>query len=512
MKSSRARAWFSITSDVTLAAKTDVAADGQRAAVIDIGSNSVRLVVFEAATRAPLPVFNERVLCGLGRNLAAGGELAPEAAAQAHIAIGRFATLCRRMAIEAPIVVATAAVREAADGEAFVAEVAERTGLEVRVLSGRQEAEAAAAGVRAAFPGATGVMGDLGGGSLELVDLNAEGGGEGITLPLGPLRMTAGSAQTIDAALAQAPWLAGRGGDFHAVGGTWRALARIHMAQTRYAMRVVHHYAVLRAEAESFSAMMAGLGPDSLAGIPSINRARLAALPAAALVLNRLLLRLAPGKVLFSAWGLREGLLHQQLAPEHQGRDPLIAGCRAFSRGTSRQATLGGAFGDELAAWMEPLFAGESVAEKRLRLAACLLSDIAWRSHPDYRAGRAVEGTLYAPFTGLDHAGRGFLALAVNARYGGAGDRIAGTARALVDDDEARRAERVGLALRLAQTYSGGLPGLGRRQPPRDQGTPGSPSRCRRAIGRCSTTPSSAASWLLAEACGLEAVVGEGDR
>ncbi len=434
-----------------------------RAAVIDIGSNSVRLVVFEGATRAPLPVFNERVLCGLGRNLASAGDLAPEAAAQAHTAIDRYATLCRRMAIEAPIVVATAAVREAANGEAFVAEVAERTGLDVRVLSGRQEAEAAAAGVAAAFPGAAGVMGDLGGGSLELVGLGGHGAeaadvvGEGITLPLGPLRLAGGSAEAVDAALAEASWLAGRGGDFYAVGGTWRALARIHMAQTRYPLRVVHHYALARAEAQTFSEMMAGLGPDSLAGIPSINRARLAALPAAALVLNRLLTRIQPRNLLISAWGLREGLLFQQLPPERQGRDPLIESCRAFARQTSRDATLGGTFGDELAAWMAPLFDGENSAEKRLRLAACLLSDVAWRAHPDYRAERAVEGTLYAPFTGIDHPGRGFLALAVNARYAGDASR---TARALVDEDQARRAERVGLALRLAQTYSGGLPGL----------------------------------------------------
>ncbi len=434
-----------------------------RAAVIDIGSNSVRLVVFEGATRAPLPVFNERVLCGLGRNLASAGDLAPEAATQAHAAIARFATLCRRMAIEAPIVVATAAVREAADGEAFVAEVAERTGLGVRVLSGRQEAEAAAAGVVAAFPGAAGVMGDLGGGSLELVGLDgagagaAAGAGQGITLPLGPLRLANRSASAVDAALAEAPWLSGRGADFYAVGGTWRSLARIHMAQTRYPLRVVHHYALARPEAEAFSKMMAGLGPESLAGIPSINRARLAALPAAALVLNRLLLRVQPDNLVFSAWGLREGLLYQQLPAERQGRDPLIESCRAFARQTSRDATLGGAFGDELAAWMAPLFGGESAAQQRLRLAACLLSDVAWRSHPDYRAGRAVEGTLFAPFTGIDHGGRGFLALAVNARYGGDDNRIA---RALVDEDQARRAHRVGLALRLAQTYSGGLPGL----------------------------------------------------
>src|SRR5215470_10897185 len=223
-----------------------------RIGVIDLGSNSIRLVIYERLSRSPAPIFNERVLCGLGRGLQRSGKLSPEGTSRALDNLARFMLLARHMGVSRLDLLATAAVRDASDGAAFVAEASRRCHAAIRVLSGQEEARLSALGVLSGMPEADGVMGDLGGGSLELVALNRGEIGEQATLPLGPLRiMELGEGEpkrargAVDAALAGLLWLESCAGRvFYAVGGAWRAIARIHIEQSRYPLHVIHHYRV----------------------------------------------------------------------------------------------------------------------------------------------------------------------------------------------------------------------------------------------------------------------------
>ncbi|WP_029008125.1 Ppx/GppA family phosphatase [Azospirillum halopraeferens] len=436
----------------------------ERVAVIDIGSNSIRLVVYDGLKRSPLPVFNEKVLCGLGRGVEKTGRLNPAGVTQALQNLRRFEQLARGMRVGRLDVIATAAVRDAEDGADFVTAVRDTTGLAVRVISGEEEARTAAMGVLSGTPGADGLVGDLGGGSLELVSLDHGVIGRQVTLPLGPLRLmeasggrSNGLTRTIDQHFARLDWLeAVRGRPFHPVGGSWRALAKLHMEQTGHPLHIIHHYCVPGDEAREFAALLARQSKSSLEKMTSGSRRRIDTLPYAALVLERLLRAVGPSQVVFSAYGLREGHLYGLLPPDLQQQDPLLTASADWSQRFGR-------FGDAalLVSWTGGLFAGEDQPAQRLRHAACLLSDLGWAEHPDYRADHAFLRILRFPFPGIDHGERAFLALAVYARYAGTldGATVAG-ARALVSEAQAMKAHVLGLALRLAHTLTGGAAAL----------------------------------------------------
>lgn len=436
-----------------------------RVGVIDIGSNSVRLVVYEGGGRDPDTLFNEKVLCGLGRHLGSTGRLDPDGATLALSTLDRFAALSRVMGIGLLDVVATAAVRDAADGPAFVAEVQARTGVRVRVLTGTEEASLAAEGVLSAIPDAAGLVGDLGGGSLELVHVGSGAVGEQATLPLGPLRLqdAAGgdrgrAMSIIDGCIESLPWVgAMRGQTFYAVGGAWRSLARIHMAHTSYPLRVLHNYRIERGHVRDLSRVISNLSRESLERMSGLSRRRLDALPLAALVLDRVLKAARPDFVVFSAFGLREGLLYRQMPEAVRRLDPLIETARTMGARLGRFAEHGG----ELTAWTTPLFQTETPVDARLRHATSHLSDIGWRGHPDYRAQQIFFELLRGHFVGVDHRGRAMIALAMYHRYDGEPDAgVVRQAGALLDEVDATYARALGLALRLGHTLSGGTPGV----------------------------------------------------
>jgi exopolyphosphatase/guanosine-5'-triphosphate,3'-diphosphate pyrophosphatase len=444
------------------ARRTRKAASGRRA-VIDIGSNSIRLVVYQDGGRAPLQLFNEKVLCGLGRGLAATGQLAPEGVGMALANLARFKSLVQAMDVKAVDVVATAAVRDARNGAAFVADIQRRTGFKARILSGADEARLSALGVVSGIPDAFGVMGDLGGGSLELVEVEGGKLGRHATLPLGPLRLMEQAdgnlrrgRAIVERHLDGLVWLRHlKGRSFYAVGGAWRMLARILMEHQHYPLHIIHNYRVTAAEARLFLERFEKLSRDELKKLPYVSRRRGDSLPWAALVMNRLFEVAPPRHLIFSAFGLREGCLFDQLSAREQARDPLIAGCLATAQGGRFASSA-----EELFAFIAPLMRNAATPARLVR-AACLLSDIAWTDHPDYRAEHGCRRVLTLPLVGLDHAGRAFLAVAVATRYGGdvQGDLI-DTARALLDPATLRAAQVVGLALRLGFTLSGGAPGV----------------------------------------------------
>ena len=432
---------------------------------MDIGSNSIRLVVFEGLRRAPSPMFNERILCGLGRSLHDTGRLDPAGVDRALRSIERFGVLLRAMGVERFDAVATAAVRDAADGGAFVAEVERRCGFRVRVLSGAEEAEMAALGVLSGAPDADGAVGDLGGGSLELVHLVDGEVAEQATLPLGPLNLLAASGgqrkrarRIVDEALAGLPWLAKiRGRTFYAVGGNWRALAHVQMAHSGYPLHIVHHYRPHRGDLAKVADLISRQSRGSLKGIRGVSSRRLDLLPLAALVMDRLLTAAAPCAVVFSADGLREGLAFSGLGERGRDEDPLLSAAGEMNARTAR-------FPDhapELLKWTENLFVEERAPERRLRHAACLLSDVGWRVHPDYRADQASTEVLHARTLHVNHPERVFLALAVFGRY--SSRERSGELRAvesLLDGETAGRARILGAAVRLGETLCGGVPGV----------------------------------------------------
>ena len=426
--------------------------------MIDIGSNSIRLVVFERQARCLLQVFNEKVMSGLGRGFDETGRLNPEGVASALTNLPRFVAIATAMGVTDLIPFATAAVRDAADGPAFLRELRERAGLEVRLLSGDDEARLSALGVASAVPGTDGIVGDLGGGSLELVSVQGMTMSHHESLPLGAFRlMRDGKAKaetiiaSIDRQLDRLPWLDGfKGRTFYPVGGTWRAFARAHMERVTYPLHVIHHYAIDGADAAETAALLGRLGRKSkIKGAP---KRRLEALPYGALVLSRLLLRLAPPQVVFSAYGLREGHLLSLLSPDLRLQDPLLAAAEDW---TTRFGRLSDP--SQLFAWTAGLFAGEDDAAQRLRQAACTLSDVGWVDHPDYRAEHAFLRILRFPFPAVDHAERAFLALCGYARYAGVNDGpLTIGARSLLSEAQATKALVLGLALRLAHTLTGG--------------------------------------------------------
>ncbi|MDD2877983.1 MAG: Ppx/GppA family phosphatase [Acidiphilium sp.] len=437
-----------------------------RRAVVDLGSNSVRLVVFQGESRNPLQIFNEKAVLRLARGLIATGNLDAASMDEAITVVRRYGAIARAMHAYPFEALATSAVRDAANGPEFVARLEAATpGLDVITLTGEEEARLSAEGVLCGIPGADGILADLGGGSLEVVRLAAGSIGAAATMPVGVIRLAerAGGnparAKTIVAdELAAIPFLPeGTGGDLYVSGGAFRALARIHIAQTGYPLAMVHHYTIGRDEARDLSAVIGDAGRKLIERMPGVARKRIDDLPYAAIILRRLLRATGAARVVFSANGLREGWFLRQLPPETRGQDPLVAAGRDLTAGLLRDPNVP----DALIAWTTPLFPTETNAQRRLREGACWFSDIGNHEHPEYRAEQAFLRVLRQTGVGLDHHARAFLALTLALRYEAPPDSLfLAPARALLDMAAARRAETLGIALRLAYTLSAGTPAL----------------------------------------------------
>ena len=439
----------------------------RRSAVVDLGSNSVRLVIFEGDGRNPVAIFNEKAVLRLGRGLQQTGRLNEEGVGQALTVMSRYAAIGRAMGAAPFEVLATAAVRDASNGAAFVAALhANLPDLTVRVLSGQEEAGLSAAGLLCGIPAADGTLADIGGGSLEVVQLSSGGVRAAQTLKLGVLRLSdrAGGdvvrARAIaEADLAGVDWLAqGAGRDLYLVGGAWRALARIHMEQTGYPLAIVHHYTVGREEARDLCGVIGSASRRTLERLPGVSRRRVDDMPFAAVVLRRLLRATDARRVVFSANGLREGWFMQTVASA-AGReeDPVLAAAQDMAARYGRDAALP----PGLVAWTGALFDGEAEEARRLRHAACWMSDIGSQEHPEYRSEQAFNRVLRQPGIALDHHARAFLAMTIALRYEAEPETVyLNAARMLLDMSTLRRAEILGTALRLAYTLSGGTAAL----------------------------------------------------
>ncbi len=440
-------------------------------AVIDIGSNSVRLVVYEALARSLITVFNEKALCGLGREVQSTGLLATDAVDKALTALRRFRALIRVMKVGRVYAIATAACRDASNGPDFIAAAERICGVSIEILSGPREAKLSALGVISGVHKPDGIVGDLGGGSLELIDVRGNQVRKGVTLPLGSLALQDASQKSLkkaekiakDALIGVLPLKAARGRSFYAVGGTWRALARIHIAQSGYQLKVMHGYAIPAAEALRFARRLRALvATNQLADIELVADARRPLLAYAALVLEHVIEAAKPKMIVFSTYGVREGLLFEQLPAAERAKDGLICAAQDLNRLLSRSAR----HAEELIDWTDRLFriakVREAEGERRLRHAACLMSDIGWRVHPDHRGEQTLSLITNGNFGDVTHQERAFMALSVFYRYAGFSEQNEPptAVRELVTQAMDERARLLGAAFRVAHLISAARPGV----------------------------------------------------
>ena len=431
--------------------------------IIDIGSNSVRFVAYGGTARVPSHLFNEKVTAALGRGIERDGMLDEASSKRALAAIARYHQLGKDMGLRTMHTVATAAVREASNGAAFLKQVA-ALGLKPRVLPGEEEAQLAGLGVLSAMPEARGVVADLGGGSLELIVVEDGKTGAGVSLPLGVLRVAATpnrkriATQIADGIKGTALDASLKTSSLHLVGGSFRALARLDLHEVGHPLPIVHGHKLTEARVAALEQIIATTTPAELKERSGLNANRLGALPAATMILDALIDVFAPGEVIVSSFGLREGLLYRALDAATKAQDPLIAAALEVGDRLGR-------FGDHGAtidAWIDPLFPDDDPPALRLRLAACLMSDFAWNAHPDFRAERAVDLALHGNWVGIDGHGRAVLGRTLCAAFGGdkAFDR---KVAALLDSREEERCAAWGKAIRLAQRLSGGTEATLRR-------------------------------------------------
>jgi exopolyphosphatase/guanosine-5'-triphosphate,3'-diphosphate pyrophosphatase len=433
-----------------------------RVGVIDVGSNSVRLIVFDGAARSPAYFYNEKVMCGLGRNMGETGHLHPAGRARALAAIKRFVRLAEGMNIPPLTAVATAAVRNATDGQDFKEEVERATGLNIYVIDGEEEARLSAQGVLLGWPTASGLVCDIGGSSMELAVVKDGEVGTCVTSALGPLRLKtlkggrAARREEIDATLEKLVEQIGKSKRLYLVGGSWRAIAKLNMTRVQYPLGVLHDYRMAPKSVRNTLDWLKAHKLDEIRQPARLSSDRISLVPVAGEVLRRLMVHFGVQEIVVSSYGIREGMLFEQMPERLRRRDPLIEACR-FDE--AQNARLPG-FGRTMYDFIEPLFRSTRT-QKKLIKAACLLHDVSWRAHPDYRAEVCFDKATRGNMGGIDHKGRVFLGLALLHRYRNAraGNRIE-PMLGLLSERERKDAEVLGKAMRFGAMFSVAAPEL----------------------------------------------------
>lgn len=444
--------WENIDSDIFKKAKNSHLS---RVGVIDIGSNSVRLVVFDGAARSPAYFFNEKVMCGLGFDLENSGYLNANAKERALKAIIRFVHLCKRMNVSSLNAVATAAVREAKDGQSFAFQIEAETGLEVRIVSDKEEAFLSTQGVLLGWPDAEGIVCDLGGGSMELARLNKGDIHNCLSAPIGVLKLMSmeGTQKRKEALIRDvikdlSVKMGSKGKRLYLVGGTFRIFARLDMERKNYPLLVLHEYRMQKhdvfecakwIEQQNFSAFKT-----------HISETRLALIPITVKILKMLVSCFEPNEICISSYGIREGVLYESMPQKMRKLDPLIEASKFFENQSARLPGLG----MQLYDFVEPLASKICTQKMRIVKAACLLHDVSWRAHPDYRAMVCFENVTRANLGGLTHEERVFLGLALLYRYKNQSITRFDELIAILSPQAQREAEILGKALRFGSMFA----------------------------------------------------------
>lgn len=431
-------------------------------AVIDIGSNSVRMVVYHAPARVPVPLFNEKYYCGLGKGLATSGFLNPEGVTLAKKAIGRFIVMAKRLAVSDLKIIATAAVRDARNGAHFVRDLEVSMGIEIDVISGEREAELAAKGALASMYKPIGITADMGGGSIELAYISRDHIEKQSSFELGTLRLVDDTHNNATAMhdlirreMSQISWLESvHAKTIYAIGGSFRGIAKMHMKKTNYPLPILHEYRLSRKAIESMARTLKSLSTDDIAGLPGVPEERAITILPAVLMLHQIMQFSHAEHVVFSVTGIREGLIYDQLPPDLQRQDPLIASAYDLASLAGRK----GAYAKELFDWMQPLFTHESQSHQRLRMALCVLSELAWTVDPNFRSEWAFLRVVQSAMKGLTHRERVMLGTALYHRYQTKW-KLDRPEIKLLDEHDRLWARCVGTAASLAFHLSGGKHG-----------------------------------------------------
>jgi len=437
--------------------------------IIDIGSNSVRLVVYEGLSRSPTPLFNEKILCGLGSTIASTGRLDDAGVIRALAALRRFRVLSEQAGADDIHTLATAAAREAENGPSFIKTAEEILGTSIHVLTGAEEALFAAQGIQCGFLHPKGVVADMGGGSVEFTGIDGKPTGKGVTLPLGGLRLLDEANGDIKAARdivrkalrGNEILKESKGGTFYAVGGTWRALGRLHMARVKYPLTVMHNYELGAKEARKLCSRLTGKNGAAVRGVEAVSSNRRNLMPFGAVLLSEIMAVMKPERIVFSALGVREGYLFSLHSEKTQAADPLLTAAEEFAVLRARSPV----HARELVKWTGDAFKKfgikETDGEKRYRRAACMLADITWRSHPDYRGDQAVNLISNADLVGVTHEGRAFLALASYYRHEGmVNDEMSPALVSIASPRVREHARILGALFRVAFQFSAAMPGV----------------------------------------------------
>ncbi|WND02181.1 Ppx/GppA family phosphatase [Temperatibacter marinus] len=434
-------------------------------AIIDIGSNSVRLVTYSGLKRVPEIVFNEKVLCGLGEEVGRTGKLSKKAMNLAYSTLKRFSVLCKHAGIKEIYPLATAAIRDASNGPDFVQKIKEEIGLNISIIDGKEEGRLSGLGVISSEGSAHGLMGDLGGGSLELAILNGRDVSERVSLPIGPLRLIAEFGDDTKAMKAYLKETLSRldlkkklgHPNFYMVGGAWRNIMKMMIAERSTPIPLLQGFRTNAKNMNSYCRRLISSKPSDLPYRHLISGRRLELMPVAALILKEVLKAFKIKDCKASTYGLREGYVFDNLTEAMKSKDPFLSVCKELARERSRFAEHSRLLYD----WTSGLFKGGKFdirnQEDRLHLAICYLSDIAWRGHPDYRSVTAVEQILQGNFVGLTHEDRAYVAIAVNEAYGAPinSDPIRQVIQ-MLPMKQIVKARIVGAGLRLAHRLSGG--------------------------------------------------------
>ena len=429
-----------------------------RVGVVDIGSNSIRMVVFDGAARSPAYFFNEKVMAGLGQGLAETGRLNPEGRERGLTALKRFAALAEGMDIGPLTCVATAAMRDAEDGPEFHRKIEKETGLKVHIVDGLEEARLSAQGVLLGWPEAEGLVCDIGGNSMELAEIRGGKVWRRATSQLGPFRLQQipGGKKAITAHIqATMQELAEKVGTEHEriylVGGSWRAIARLDMERRDYPLLVQHEYRMKPDELGETIEWIGKSDMEKLRAKTGTSSARMELVPLASQVLRELIATFEPKEIDVSAYGIREGLLYEQMPERLRRRDPLVEAARHTERVMSRMP----GFGKKLHAFIEPIFGPLPPEKFRLVRAACLLHDTTWRTHPDYRAEACFENVTRANYSAMSHPERIWLGVALLHRYKNSrgGSRLE-PFLPLLTEEQIQEAEVLGKAMRFGSMFA----------------------------------------------------------
>ena len=441
-----------------ISARTKKRQSCRRTAIVDIGSNSIRLVVYQGPARVPAILFNEKVMAGLGRELSATGAIGKDAMEFAIRGLKRFHRLCTDMEVDSILAFATAAVRDASNGDDLL-KAAHEIGYDVAVLQGEEEAELAALGIISGIPDASGIVGDLGGGSLELAMIDKGKVLDRFSFPLGVLRVadlrakdTDGLKTKIRKMLKKTGWdKKGQQLPFYLVGGSWRSLARLDMYDSKYPLPVIHNYEMEPQRARRLVSRLARLNKDKLKNVPGLSSSRIPTLNDAAWLLSMLVRYLDSSKMVVSAYGVREGMLFKNISKQEAARDPLLLATDDTGTAQSRFPANSKLLGE----WISEIFSDDPAEWHRIRQAACNLGDVAWRANPNFRAERGLEIGLHGNWVGITGPEREMLGQALFTSFGGGNNIFPGGGR-LADEQATNRAICWGLAMRLGQRLSGG--------------------------------------------------------